>query len=192
MDHFRKKDLLALFPQLQSERLTLRKVMEEDQDELYKLLNDPLVRRYNTFRPETSRFPERLIRYFKDSYRTLSSLHFAVVLNEGEQFAGLCSFQRWKEEEGSASMGYMILPELWNRGIATEAAERLLEFGFTELGLKLVYAACDPDNHPSQSVLAKCGFKPADEGENQSPYQKRYALTMADLQDAKLRRLLHK
>lgn len=195
-----KPDLIAFFPLLQSDRLMLRKVQQEDQDELYRLLNDPKVRKYNSFRSETARFPQRISRYFDDSYYSLSSLHFAVVLKKDRRFAGLCSFQRWNESEGSASLGYMIFPELWNQGIASESAALLLRFGFDKMGLKLVYAACDPENLSSQRVLEKCGFLPAESSpeckgipEIQHPLHKRFILT-SDIRnkDSERYSLLHK
>lgn len=200
MQSSRKSELAAVFPLLQGDRLLLRKVQPEDQNELYRLLNDPRVRKYTSFRSETSRFPQRISRYFDDSYYSLSSLHFAVVLKEEQQFAGLCSFQRWNESAGSASMGYTIFPELWNRGIATEAATMLLEFGFDQVGLKLVYATCDPDNLSSQRVLEKCGFISAESSpeckeipEIRHSLHKRYLITSEiRIKDAKRYCLLHK
>ncbi len=171
----RKAELVQKFPSLQSDRLLLRKVLPEDGDPLYRMLNDPKVSRHISFRPETLSFPERLNRYFEDCNYTLSSLHFAIVLQEDRTFtfAGLCSYQHWNEKRGSASMGYMVLPEYWNRGIATEAARLLLSFGFDDLELKAVYASCVSDNAPSQRVLIKCGFEPADKDRDGIGFPKR-------------------
>ncbi|ANS75606.1 hypothetical protein AWM70_14215 [Paenibacillus yonginensis] len=154
-----KQELRNRFPMLQSERLLLRKVLPKDEQELHGLLNEPLIQRYIAFRPETAGSAERLRRYFEDCHFAMTSLHFVVSDRESGSVAGLCSFQRWNEEEGNANIGYMIAPRYWNRGMATEAASMLLEFGFGRLGLKRVYACCAPDNEASGKVLHKCGFE---------------------------------
>ena len=43
----------------------------------------------------------------------------------------------------------------WNRGFATEAAKRILEFGFNELGLERIFSKCFFDNLPSRRVMEK-------------------------------------
>jgi [ribosomal protein S5]-alanine N-acetyltransferase len=155
-----KSDLKAQYPTLYSDRLLLRQVQPCDVESLYQCLNDPSVTRYMAFRPETSSSKERLARYFADCNDALTSLHFTILLREDCQFAGLCSFQRWNEREGTASLGYMIVPQLWGSGIATEAARTLLEFGFSDLLMSVVYASCEGGNLASRRVLEKCGFEP--------------------------------
>jgi ribosomal-protein-alanine N-acetyltransferase len=60
----------------------------------------------------------------------------------------------------SASLGYWIGLPFRARGIMTEAAGMLCRFGFSELGLARIEAACLPENTASIRVLEKCGFKP--------------------------------
>ncbi|WP_138495212.1 GNAT family N-acetyltransferase [Paenibacillus pinistramenti] len=151
------------FPVLHSARLLLRKVRPEDGAALYRALSNPRVARYLSFRMDTTRSEERLIRYFEDCSRTLSSLHFAVLIRETGRFAGLCSLQRLNEMDSSASIGYMVDPACWNRGIATEAARQLLQFGFDSLGLRVIHASCEADNTASSRVMVKCGFRRASE-----------------------------
>jgi len=44
-------------------------------------------------------------------------------------------------------------------GYATEAARRLLTFGFDELKLHRIFATCDPNNKGSVRVLEKTGMR---------------------------------
>lgn len=59
----------------------------------------------------------------------------------------------------SGSIGYVIHPAFWSRGYATEAAARLLQFGFTDLRLHRIWATCRPENRPSARVLEKVGMQ---------------------------------
>lgn len=44
------------------------------------------------------------------------------------------------------------------KGVATEAAAMIIEFGFNDLELHRIYANCAPENGSSQKVLEKLGM----------------------------------
>jgi RimJ/RimL family protein N-acetyltransferase len=55
-------------------------------------------------------------------------------------------------------IGYRLRKDAWGRGVATEAAARLLDHAFQTLGLPALAASVHPDNLGSQRVLAKLGL----------------------------------
>ncbi|MEL7256455.1 MAG: GNAT family N-acetyltransferase [Pseudomonadota bacterium] len=56
-------------------------------------------------------------------------------------------------------VGYLLIPEAWGQGYATEICARLLRFAFEETSLDRVVATTDNENHKSRHVLGKCGFQ---------------------------------
>ncbi len=60
-------------------------------------------------------------------------------------------------EEGE--IWYLAEPESWGKGIATEAARHLLDFGFGELRLHRIWATCVPGNPASERVPEKMGMR---------------------------------
>src|SRR5580704_8592106 len=69
---------------------------------------------------------------------------------------GLCGVViRRGTEEGE--IWYLVHAEAWGRGIATEAARQLLDFGFGELRLHRMQASSLPENPASTSVIEKVG-----------------------------------
>ena len=56
-------------------------------------------------------------------------------------------------------IGWHLHPDVWGRGIATEAATRVLGHAS---GLRRVVAVTHPDNEPSQRVARRLGMR--DEG----------------------------
>lgn len=58
-----------------------------------------------------------------------------------------------------AELGYWIGVPYWGQGFATEAAHRLLEFGFDELSLHRVHAHYLTRNEASGRVLTKLGMR---------------------------------
>ena len=66
-----------------------------------------------------------------------------------------------------AFMWYSLNRRYWGQGYMTEAARRILDFGFETAGLRRIFAECHPDNTASTRVMEKIGLRleshPADE-----------------------------
>lgn len=70
--------------------------------------------------------------------------------------AGRISVQDARHRRGS--IGYVLAPDYWSKGIGTEVARLLLAFGFEQLNLHRIEATAHPDNIGSQRVLEKVGM----------------------------------
>ena len=62
-------------------------------------------------------------------------------------------------EVKAAKLGYAIRADRWGKGYATDAARRMIDFGFVELRLHRISAAIGPDNAASIAVVGKLGMK---------------------------------
>lgn len=86
----------------------------------------------------------------------------AIILEDPGIVIGDVGFHQLGDDivlrEGAAEIGYSIVPEYRERGIATEAVNGMCDWGFQRLGLKRIYARCDKGNLASQRVLKKAGF----------------------------------
>jgi ribosomal-protein-alanine N-acetyltransferase len=65
---------------------------------------------------------------------------------------------------GNIEVGYLLIPEAWGQGFATEICTRLLRFVFEMTDLKQIVAVTDPGNFASQHVLRKCGLRDVGHG----------------------------
>lgn len=66
----------------------------------------------------------------------------------------------WRSEEHrQAEIGYILLPAYFGHGYATEAAARLVELAFLELGAHRVFAELDACNAPSERVCRRLGMR---------------------------------
>ncbi len=79
---------------------------------------------------------------------------FAIVV-EGE-LAGLCGFHDICQ--GFAQLGYWLGKQWWGKGHASEAVRQLVQQGFVEFNLELVYSQCLLTNRASIRVLEKTGL----------------------------------
>ena len=84
---------------------------------------------------------------------------FAVCLKDSGLLIGGCGLRRESQKSLVANMGWAINPEFQGQGLATEAAGALLDFGFNQLHLALIYATCDARNVASARVMEKQRMK---------------------------------
>lgn len=71
--------------------------------------------------------------------------------------AGLRAFEL--EGKSVIDVGYILLPEFWNKGFATEIATASIEIGFEILNFSELIAFTSKTNTASQHVLEKVGFQ---------------------------------
>ena len=78
-------------------------------------------------------------------------------LSNGE-FVGAGGLRPYKPAEHIYELGIHLLPEQWGQGLAQEAARGIIEFAFTTVGAKSLFAGHHPENAASKRLLEKLGF----------------------------------
>lgn len=63
------------------------------------------------------------------------------------------------EQTGAVELGYYLGRPAWGKGYATELGRAALEYGFSRLRLPEIVAVVRHENHASQRVLTKLGFR---------------------------------
>lgn len=83
-------------------------------------------------------------------------------LSTGE-LIGCCGLRPYGDIEGAFEIGFHLRPGFWRRGLAREAAERVIEYAFSCINAKELHAGHNPKNTASQALLLKIGFVPTGE-----------------------------
>jgi len=99
------------------------------------------------------------IKKSKEEMRRGFSYQFAVLLKDNSELVGVMSLIGVNLIHKNAELGYWVGKKYWNKGIATEAALKMLEFGFKELNLERISARCFSNNGFSRKVIEKIGMK---------------------------------
>ncbi|RAJ59215.1 RimJ/RimL family protein N-acetyltransferase [Streptomyces sp. PsTaAH-130] len=148
---------------LETERLALRRFTADDADLLIELDSDPAVMRYlsggEATAPEIVRerqLPSVIAGYERwDGDLGL----FAAYERDGGAFVGwFCLRPEPDGPREEAELGYRLRRASWGRGYATEVSRALLRKGFTELGLRTVWAETMTMNRGSRNVMEKLGM----------------------------------
>jgi RimJ/RimL family protein N-acetyltransferase len=85
-------------------------------------------------------------------------LVFAASLKGSAKTIGLIDV-RPTDDEAEAELGYAFSPSVWGRGVATEAARSVVEWGLSGLDLDVVVSRALVINPASCRVLRKTGFR---------------------------------
>jgi ribosomal-protein-alanine N-acetyltransferase len=83
--------------------------------------------------------------------------YYLAVTGEGDELVGFARLALAGVK--AAKLGYAVRADRWGKGYATDAARRMIQFGFDELGLHRISAAIGPDNAASIAVVRKLGMQ---------------------------------
>lgn len=149
----------CVFPQLNTQRLVLRKLEVSDAEEMFEYSSRPEASQYANWEPHTSvEYTKEFLRWLKWQYRFHKVKTWGITLKNGGKLIGTVSFVKIDKETTSAEIGYTVSSAFWGNGYATEAVQKLLEFGFLELGFQRIFAKVVKENVKSSRVLERLGF----------------------------------
>jgi len=146
---------------IETERLILRDYALDDWERLHVYASDPEFSQYESWGPnsveDTKKFIGDMILQASGSPRHKYDL--AVCLKDSGLFIGGCGIRIEAEVSAVANLGWAITPACQGKGYATECAKGIIQFGFNQLKLKVIYATCDSRNTASIRVMEKAGMK---------------------------------
>lgn len=146
-------------PTLETERLILTKVLPEHATDMHEYYSDDDVTRY-LIRPthKTFKETERYINLLQKKYKSGVFNDWGLIFKENGKFIGTCGFTSFDFQNNSAEIGYVLAKDYWGKGLAVEAAKRVIQFGVEELGIQSFCAKCINGNDASLRVMQKCGL----------------------------------
>lgn len=145
---------------IETTRLRLRPLREDDAEELSRIFSDPAVVEYSGGRSPTLEEVRAGIRqHISEHYRDHGYGLLAAELRDTGELVGRIGFLETEiDATGDAELHYHLAPTAWGDGLATEAARAVLEWGFEEGRLARVVAVIHPENLASRRVAEKCGL----------------------------------
>ncbi len=148
-------------PFLRTERMTFRRVTPADVALLVELDSDPAVMRYLTGGVATSRARIETVlipRYLDEYERGVDGRWLAHDSGTGE-FLGWFGLDSDTSPPTAREIGYRLRSTAWGRGLATEGARALVEYGFADLGLQRIWGQTMAVNAGSRRVMEKAGLR---------------------------------
>jgi RimJ/RimL family protein N-acetyltransferase len=163
-------------PDLATDRLLLRRYTEADAPFLLDLHSRPDVQRWlgsGEVQPDPAQAAARAARYAALDHPVRGI--WAIADRDGSALLGTLLLKdlpasaapapdgdpapRDAPADGETEIGWHLHPDAWGRGVATEAARRVLAHA-AEGGLARVLAVTNPANAASQAVCRRIGMRP--------------------------------
>lgn len=147
------------FQNLETERLLLRRLDENDVEEVLALRGNPEIMKY---------IPRTLSKTKEDALEHIAMIEDKIVSNIGinwgitikgnSKIMGIIGHYKISPENYRSEIGYMSFPEFNGKGYISEAIKAVVAYGFEQLNLHSIEAIIDPNNIASERVLQKNGF----------------------------------
>lgn len=143
---------------IQTERLILRSIREDDAAAIFEYSQEIEVGRNAGWKPHESL--EESIEILNAVFLDKENIFGIVEMQTGKLFGtiGLVP-DVTRENEDARMLGYAIGKNYWGKGYMTEAVKGILSYAFQEKGYGLISVSHYTDNLRSQRVIEKCHFQ---------------------------------
>jgi ribosomal-protein-alanine N-acetyltransferase len=154
------KTLFTPFPVLSTPHLILRDLRPTDLNDLYEYASDPEIdhhvpwEHYKNIEEARENLNEYLEEYEKDGLGAWGIEHRA-----DKKLIGIINTSIPHSIHRRVEVGYTISRAYWGRGLATEALQAVIQFGFEKMELFRIEAVVLPENIASAKVLLKAGMQ---------------------------------
>jgi ribosomal-protein-alanine N-acetyltransferase len=148
-------------PTLETPRLILRAVTEDDAEAIYAACSDSRLTEYTLFETHGSRDATTTFihNYAFPNYEQGLAEPFGIALKDDPDRLIGCTGGRWNTQANQCvEFGYWIAVPFWGRGIATEAIRALIPYLFETMAAERVQAHVMTPNMSSGRVLEKAGL----------------------------------
>ena len=145
---------------IETPRLTLREFEEADLDALASIYADAEVMRFiGRGGVQTREQARAAIERERANYADLGYGEWATVLRETGELIGECGILRWPDIDGveEIEVSYLLAHHAWGRGLGTESATAIRDWGFLELDRDRLVSLIYHDNAASIGVAIKAG-----------------------------------
>lgn len=143
-------------PVLRTERLVLEPYVREDEEDFVALFQDTRVSQWMGEGSDTEENDRALFgRVFTKVYAANAFDVWAV--RENGVYVGHAEIKH-TEDAGGHELIYALAANAWGRGLGTELARGIVDYGFGALGLDEVHATIAEPNTGSIAVMEKLGF----------------------------------
>lgn len=148
------------FPVLTTHNLILRQLTFDDAESIFKIRSDEKIAEYLD-RPICKSIDDakEFIKKIIESFEKNEALYWAITEKGREELSGTICLWKISRDKMKAEIGFELLPEFQGKGIMKHAVDRVIDYAFNELGLRLIEGEVAKENQRSIKLMVKNGFK---------------------------------
>ena len=143
---------------LETKRLILRELNDDDFDSLKKVLSDPITMKFY-LEPYDDNGVRKWIRWCKASYEKRGFGLWAVILKETGEMIGDCGVSMQTiDDELKPEIGYHLRRDYHRMGLGSEMTQAVKDYFFNNFDFDEVYSYMNKDNIASYKTAEKNGM----------------------------------
>lgn len=152
-----KKDL---FENLETERLILRKITDQDATKLYQNIYNNFDYFKFYYQVPFNSFEEYkpLVEKYKEYYANGNHFRWGIVLKSSNEIIGLVQLHTKDMLNNNCKIGYIIGYNYTKKGFAKEAVKKVIDFGFNKLNFHRIDANIVVENISSIKLAESIGM----------------------------------
>ena len=148
------------FPILTTERLTLRQLVSNDEQEIFTLRSDGEINKYLDRQVSNTVDDARnFINKVNENVNKNDSLYWAITLSDKNILVGTICLFGFSDEYNKCEIGYELLTNFQGQGIMQEATKKVIDYAFNKIKVQKIEAFVHRDNQNSIRLLEKFSFK---------------------------------
>ena len=158
------------FPVLTTERLSLRQMEINDEQEIFKLRSDSKINKYLDRQiANTIDDARNFINKVNENINKNDSLYWAITFKGKNILVGTICLFSFSDEKDKCEIGYELLSNFQGQGIMQEAVEKVIDYAFNTIEVKKIDAFFHRDNQSSIKLLKKFSFIDSNEPDKTDP-----------------------
>ncbi|MEE9315056.1 MAG: GNAT family N-acetyltransferase [Rhizobiaceae bacterium] len=146
---------------IETERTILRNWHEGDLPAFHRLLSDPKIMELFPLKRTLEECVERMA-FYQKAYDEGDYWWASIELKETSEVVGIAGLLKLDYEEGTRhaeyEIGWRLVPEMWGKGLATEAATGWMNYAFDTLNQETIIATAVHQNAGSIAVMKRLGM----------------------------------
>lgn len=146
--------------QLITKRLLLRPMEPRDAERVEAYAGDENIAQMTLTMPHPYKLEDAqtFIKITSKDWEEQTGFVFAITRKNEDEIIGAIGLSPERAHH-RAEIGYWLGKPFWGKGYVTEAARRVIQFGFEELELERIHAIHFEDNPASGRILQKIGMQ---------------------------------
>jgi len=166
------------FPVLTTERLTLRQLEINDEQDILTLRSDREINKYLDRQISSTIDDARnFINKVNENINKGDSLYWAITLSDNNILVGTVCLFGFSDDNYKCEIGYELLTKFQGQGIMKEAVEKVIDYAFNTIKVKKIEAFLHRRNQSSIKLLEKFSFRNSNEPDKINPDLICYHLT---------------
>lgn len=147
------------FPELETERLLLRNLTNDDVQDIFEIRGNPATMQY---------IPHPVAKYLDEAQMVIDKitgftasnekLNWAMIEKASGKLIGIIGYPRFNMDSYRAEVGYVLNKEYERKGFTQEALSAVLGYGFEQMGLHSIEAVIRAENIASMKLIEKLNF----------------------------------